>query len=835
MHLRRVAAATWAAMVLGSCGGGGGAPGVTVGGMVSGLTGSGLMLTDNGSDALGVRSDGSFTFAMPVPSGGAYSVSVRTQPASPTQSCAVANGSGQAGAANITNITVSCSTNQYSIGGTVAGLTGSGLVLQDNSKDSLPVGSDGSFTFATSVASGTAYTVSVLAQPANPVQVCRLTGATGVVVAGNVTNVALACVTPMLSLLAGSMGGYGAVDGPGAVARFGYPNGIATDAAGNVYVADSGNDTIRKITAAGVVTTLAGSVGVSGSADGTGSAAQFNQASGVATDAAGNVYVADATSDSTYGGNNTIRKITPAGVVTTIAGQVGVHGSANGIGTAAQFYFPNAVATDAAGNVYVADTYNCAIRKITPAGVVTTLAGQLASCGSADGTGSAAQFDSPTGVACDAAGNVYVADSGNNTIRKVTPAGVVTTIAGQSGVAGSANGVGTAAQFNDPQGVATDAAGDIYVADTGNFTIRKITAGGSVSTFAGQIGVQGSADGTGSAAQFATVAGIATDTAANVYVTDHDTNGTATVRKITAAGVVTTLAGEAAVTGAADGNGAAASFNFPYGIAADSAGTLYVVDSLNGGVRKITPAGAVTTLVTGVPQFDVPETIAVDPAGNAYVTDSGFHYHPGQIFKVTPNGVVTAFAGQPGTCGGADGVGVAAQFCGPGEIATDSAGNIYAADYYGTAVRKITPTGVVTTLAGQFGVQGSTDGVGAAARFTSLTAMTSDGAGNIYVLDVNTIRKVTPAGAVTTLTGEYSAGSAIAADLVGDVYFGDGNLIRKITPAGLLSTVAGVQGQSSFEPGPLPGLIPSARGLVISGTSLYFTSQYGVAVIANVP
>jgi len=248
--------------------------------------------------------------------------------------------------------------------------------------------------------------------------------------------------------------------------------GVATDSAGNVYVADS-NNTIRKITPAGAVSTLAGTPGVAGNADGTGVAARFNSPRGVATDSAGNVYVADSN-------NNTIRKITPAGAVSTLAGTAGVGGSADDTGAAARFYFPEGVATDSAGNVYVADSNNNTIRKITPAGVVTTLAGTAGVTGSTDATGAAASFNRPVGVATDSAGNVYVADSFNDTIRKITPAGAVSTLAGTADVTGSTDATGAAASFNFPQGVATDSAGNVYVADSNNSTIRKITPAGAV-------------------------------------------------------------------------------------------------------------------------------------------------------------------------------------------------------------------------------------------------------------------------------------------------------------------------------------------------------------------
>lgn len=322
------------------------------------------------------------------------------------------------------------------------------------------------------------------------------------------------------------------------------------------------------ISNAQVVTTLAGSTG--GFADGTGAAAKFYYPYGVATDAAGNVYVAD-----TF--NNKIRKITQSGEVSTFAGST--YGFADGIGAAAQFIHPYGVATDNAGNLYVADSGNSKIRKITPAGVVSTLAGSTP--GSVDGVGTIAQFNSPTGVATDAAGNVYVADLNNNKIRKITPAGVVTTLAG-SGIYGFANGTGMVAQFNYPLGVATDAAGNVYVADSNNNKIRKITPMGVVSTLAGS-SLGGFADGTGALAMFKGPIGVATDAAGNVYVGDQLNNR---IRKITPAGVVSTLAGRIQ-QGFADGAGDLAMFDYPYGVATDTVGNVYVADQGNNKIRKI--------------------------------------------------------------------------------------------------------------------------------------------------------------------------------------------------------------------------------------------------------
>ena len=321
--------------------------------------------------------------------------------------------------------------------------------------------------------------------------------------------------------LAGVTGHGGTNNGTGNAARFYYPNGVAIDTNGNVYVVEPYNDTIRKVTAAGVVTTLAGLAGSFGSSNGTGSDGRFYYPYGVAVDTNGNIYVAD-----TF--NHTIRKVTTAGVVTTLAGLAGSSGTNDGTGSDARFYEPGGVAVDTNGNVYVADTVNNAIRKVTAAGVVTTLAGFAGSSGTNNGTVSDARFYHPYGVAVDTNGNVYVADTGNNTIRMVTAAGVVTTLAGLAGSSGGANGTGSAARFYNPNGVAVDADGNVYVADTYNDTIRKVTEAGVVTTLAGLALNSGTNNGTGSAARFYYPSGVAVDSAGNVYVADSNNQ---TIRK----------------------------------------------------------------------------------------------------------------------------------------------------------------------------------------------------------------------------------------------------------------------------------------------------------------
>jgi len=593
-----------------------------------------------------------------------------------------------------------------------------------------------------------------------------------------------------LELLAGGIGGPGNADGAGVEARFNLPEGVVVDNVGNVYVADTYNNVIRRITAAGVVTTLAGTAGSifakgvavdnsgniyfsamqtiqkittagikttlaggsQGSADGTGAAARFSNPSGVTVDAAGNVYVADRD-------NDTIRKIDAAGVVTTLAGTAGQTGSTDGTGVAARFNHPSGVTIDSAGTIYVGDSGNNTIRKITAAGVVTTLAGTPGSGGSIDGTGAAARFRYPWGVAVDSAGNIYVADYSNHTVRKVTAAGVVTTLAGTASSPAGRDDLGAAARFHYPTGVAVDSAGNVYVADQFNHTIRKVTGAGVVTTLAGITGTSGSTDGTGAAARFLSLNGMAVDNANNIYVTDDDNH---TIRKITAAGDVTTLAGTAGQSGSTDGTGAAARFFSPHGMAVDSAGNLYVADQTNETIRKITAAGVVTTLA-GAPgisgstdgtgaaaRFYRPDGLAIDNAGNLYVADNYNH----TIRKVTAAGVVTTLAGAPGISGSTDGTGAAARFYLPTGVAVDSAGNLYVTDSNNHTVRKVTPAGVVTTLAGIAGSYGSTDGASGVARLFSPQGVALDTSGNVYISDrYSTVRKITASGTVTTMAG----------------------------------------------------------------------------------
>jgi hypothetical protein len=345
-------------------------------------------------------------------------------------------------------------------------------------------------------------------------------------------------------------------------------------------------------------TNFAGMPGVVGSSNATGSAASFSRPHGVALDVSGNLYVADTQ-------NHTIRKITPDGVVTTLAGTAGKHGTVDGTNSVARFYAPRGLAIDGTGNIYVGDFQSSTIRKVAPVGtdwVVTTVAGIAGTTGTNDGPGTSAQFAQPLDLAADSSGIIYVADTSNLTIRKITPDGTgwaVTTLAGNPGHQGIIDGTGGAAQFSGPQGITADHNGNVFVAD--GPSIRKVTSAGGVTTLAGCpaggcTNAIGSADGSGTEARFGLAGGVAVDGTGSLYICDF---GNKTIRKMTPTGsdwLVTTLAGSVGQTGATDGVGSEARFSGPAGVAVGSTGILYVSDFVDDRIAKGTVAPTAETL-----------------------------------------------------------------------------------------------------------------------------------------------------------------------------------------------------------------------------------------------
>ena len=565
--------------------GGGGSGGTTstysVGGTITGLSASGLTLTDNGGNALTVPSGAStFTFTQSLSAGTTYAVAVEQQPSGESCSASAATGTVSA---NVTSVKIAC-VPLDSIGGAVSGLTQPGLVLELNGQYTQSVAANATnYTFSTQLAAGSTYQVTVNVEPSG--ETCTVTAPSGTVSA-NITNASVSCVVSSFFNVSGTVSGL-AVSG---LQLVDYQGGqtLTLDAGASKYAF---SQTVPYGTNVKVTATaqpqwqhcVAGSSNFSGpiisninqdtftcstvanvTTFGASASPAFNSPAGLAVDAAGNLYVADSA-------NNQIRKITPGGTVTVLAG-TGAVGSADGAANVATFNSPEGVAVDSSGNVFVADTDNNEIREIhASSGQVTTV------------VGAAAGLYNPYGIAVDAAGTLYVADTGNNEIRKVSTNGTVTTLAGST-AAGSADGAGALASFTHPFAVAVNSAGDVYVADFGNNEIREITPAGVVTTTAGSP-TAGSADGFGTQASFFSPSGIAVDAAGNVYVADTNNNE---IRLISPNGYVTTLAGST-TAGDTNGNATAASFNLPFGLALSSNGTLYVGDFRANDIRAITP------------------------------------------------------------------------------------------------------------------------------------------------------------------------------------------------------------------------------------------------------
>jgi uncharacterized protein (TIGR03437 family) len=591
--------------------------------------------------------------------------------------------------------------------------------------------------------------------------------------------------------------GFSGDDGPATSAGLAWPSAVAVDSAGNLYIADSFNNRIRQVSN-GVITTVAGNgtQGFSGD-NGPATSAQLYAPNGVAVDSVGNLYIADS-------GNSRIRKVSN-GVITTVAGS-GTWGFSgdNGPATSAQLNSPYSIAVDSAGNLYIADTYNHRIRKVAN-GMIATVAGNGTQGFSGDsGPATSAQLNAPYGLAVDSAGNLYIADSGNSRVRKVANA-VIATVAGNGtwGFSGD-SGPATSAQLNLPYSVAVDSFGNLYIADTYNHRIRKVS-NGVVVTVAGGGSSLGD-NGPATSAQLYDPNGVATDPAGNLYIADSRNHR---IRKV-ANGVITTVAGNG-MLGFSGDNGPAtnAQLNYPAAVAVDSAGNLYIVDSDNGRIRKVSN-GVIVTVAGGgsspgdngpatSAQLNLPAGIAVDSAGNLYIADPD-----NQRVRKVSNGVISTVAGN-GTWGfsGDNGPATSAQLYQPVGIAVDSAGNLFVVDSFNHRIRKVS-NGVITTVAGN-GTPGLSGDNGPAtnAQLWYPQAVAVDPAGNLYIAESgnNRIRKVSN-GVITTVAGigmwgfsgdngpatsaRFNAPGGLAVDSAGNVYVADtnNNRIRVLTPGG---------------------------------------------------
>ena len=640
-----------------------------------------------------------------------------------------------------------------------------------------------------SVAFGQAYTISTFAGGGLPNGVPGSSANVGdadAVAVDSVGNVFLSsgpqcCVnsvfrldakTGLLTLVAGDGApSFSGDNGPATSAGLANPWGVAADSAGNFFIADVGNNRIRKISN-GIITTVVGNgtAGFSGD-NGLATSAQLNQAYGIIVDSSGNLYIADA-------GNNRIRKVSN-GVITTVVGNgtAGFSGD-NGPATSAQLNGPTGLTLDSAANLYIADRGNMCIRKVAN-GVITTIAGGGAGSGGDGGPATSAGVANPLGVAVDSVGDLYIAQEFGS-LRKVAN-GIITTVVEGLCCFGGDNGPATQAELDDPLGVAVDPAGSLYIADRVNMRIRKVS-NGLIATVAGN-GSFGFSGDNGPATSAALLApqSVAVDPAGNLYIADAGR-----IRKVSN-GVITTVAGNG-VAGFGGDNGPAtnAQLYTPGGVAVDSAGNLYIADTYNNRVRKVA------------------------------------------------NGVITTVAGN-GTAGlsGDNGPATSAELYRPAGVAVDSAGGLYIVDTNNSRIRRVS-NGVITTVAGGGGEMG--DNGPATSAQLSPTGVAMDSAGNLYITDLsNRVRKVSN-GIITTVAGNGTAGfsgdnglatsaeldqpNGVALDPTGNIYFADAinNRIRLLTPSATTPTISisGVNNAASN----LSGAISPGEIVTITGSGL---------------
>ena len=702
--------------------------------------------------------------------------------------------------------------------------------------------------------------------------------------------------------------GYSGDGGQATAAELNTPNGIAIDGYGNVYITDAINQRIRKINSSGIISTIAGTGTAGYSGDGgPATAAELFSPWGISVDGTGNVYIADA-------GNNRIRKVNTSGVISTFAGNgtAGYSGD-GGQATAAEIKTARGVAVDGSGNVYIADLLNERIRKVNSSGIISTFAGNGTAGHTGDGgAATSAELYSPWNVSIDGTGNVYIADYYYGYIRKINTSGIISTVAGNgtSGYSGD-GGLATAAGLQTPTGLAVDGSGNIYIADYSNVRVREVTAqmvvcsgatitlsntvsGGVWSSSNPSIGSIGSSTGilTGVSAGTATISYVLTGgcavtttitvnptpaiigtssicTGSGITLVPTPTGGTwsasnghasvgpgsGIVTGLTAgldtisytlssgcsaskvitvnplplpiAGgspIISTIAGNGTDGFSGDGGpGTAAQLHYIYGVAADGSGNTYIVDNENNRIRKVNSAGVISTFAgSGTAGFsgdggaataatlNHPMGVSVDGSGNLYIADGNNQ----RIRKVNPSGVISTIAGSATTGGfsGDGGAATLAQLNAPNGVAIDASGNIYIADESNNRIRKVSTSGIINTIAGNgTGGYGGDGGAATSAALYYPQGVAVDGSGNVYIADWfnHRIRVVNSAGVIKTFAGNGTAGysgdtspatsatlnypSGVAVDPAGNVYIADysNNRIRKVGTTGIIFTYSG--------------------------------------------
>ena len=548
----------------------------------------------------------------------------------------------------------------------------------------------------------------------------------------------------------------------------------------------------------------------------------------VAVDASGNIYVGD---------SNQVRKVSAGGTISTYAG-TGVVGTTGdgGPATAADLYGVAGLAVDRTGNLYISTTAR--IRRVSTSGIITTIAGSTAGSSGDGQLAVDAKVSSPSGLAFDGGGNLYIADGPVNCVRKITPDGRINTVAG-NGTAGTPvdGATATSSPLNSPRTVAVDASGDLYIGTEGFGAVYKVDPTGIIRTVAGT--GQVSFDGNGQPLFFS-LTGLAVDSAGAVWVADYTNHR---IRKISG-GIITTVAGNGIAGFGGDGGAATASqLAHPCGIVFDQSGNLYIADQDNQRIRVIAPSGTISTIAGGaqlsaeggpanMSALALPGSVVVDQKGNIYVSDSGND----RIRKITSDALVTTVAGTGITGFSGDGkaallaqLNLVPQMFGlpGGVLAVDSKGDLYISDDNNFRIRMVAPDGTINTVAGngKFGFSGD-GGPATSAQFNSVFGLATDAQGQLYIGDEGNsrLRKVALDGIISTVLSNWSVW-AVATDKAGNLYLIIGSTVKMLSPDGTLTTIAGY-GNSSEDGIPAASAqLVDPIGLAVDGSGNLFISE----------
>ena len=648
---------------------------------------------------------------------------------------------------------------------------------------------------------------------------------------------------------------------PGLDAPIGRIAAVGLDRAGNLYLADPDNDRVFRLAPDGSLTIVAGNGTPGYNGDNIPArAASLNNPKGVAVDAEGNLYIADTNS-------NRVRKVTPAGIISTAAGTgEGTFSGDGGPANEAALYQPHGVAVDSEGALYIGDVLNGRVRKVNRNGTIQTVAGTGVPGNTGDGgPATAAQIGAAFGLAVDRAGNLYIADERAGLVRKVTAAGIISTVAGNGGFAPPVDQVpATQTSLNTP-GIALDDAGRLYISDGGNHRVRVVGADGTITTIAGTTAGYSGDGAAAASAQLNRPLALAVDSAGNLLIADSNNTR---IRRVDGNGRITTLAGNGMYRFGGDGGvSSSAILNEPAGLAIDRAGNLYIADQLNHRVRRINANGGTITTVAGSgirgfsgdggpatsARLNEPTAVAVDASGNLYIADLLNH----RIRRVAPDGTIATVAG--GGDSRADGIqATTANLNFPGHVAVDAAGSIFFNDDF--RIRRVTG-GVIATVAGnrEFALTRSPDGSQATnVPLAYLLGLALDATGNVYFgeqYSFPSVRRVSREGILTTVAGPGQPNvlgdggpairaavspSGLSVDAAGNVYVSGQNRVRRISTDGLIQTVAGGaaprEGNGDGGSALNAGLVDPVAALVDGGGNLYISDpeEHRIRKVLNV-